>query len=55
MVMVCFSAIIERKPPWACASRASRYKGQRANAGGLPLQLNSKDEWYAAPSNNGWS
>jgi hypothetical protein len=53
MVMVCFSAIIERKPPWAIGSRASRYQRQRANAGGFPLQLNSKAEWYAAPPNNG--
>lgn len=31
MVMVCFSAIIKRRPPWARGSRASRYKCQRAN------------------------
>ena len=51
MVMVCFSVIIERKPPWARGSRGSRYKGQRANAGGLPLQINSIAEWYATPPN----
>jgi hypothetical protein len=39
MVMVCFSAIIKCKPPWAYGSRASRYKRRRANTGGLPSKV----------------
>ena len=44
MVMVCFSAIIKRKPPWAGASLASPHNRQRATTGGLP----STPEGFAA-------